>query len=52
MTWRSLGESNPCFRRERAKILHPCSSFLIPNLPVTSRNQKQNWISGLYRVSV
>ena len=20
MTWRSLGDSNPCFRRERAKL--------------------------------
>jgi len=43
---------DPCFGLERAKIHHPCTSFLFPHLPVTSRNQKQNWITGLYRVSV
>src|SRR5437764_15456441 len=27
MTWRSLGDSNPCFRRERA--IYPAPSYLI-----------------------
>ena len=28
MIWRSLGDSNPCFRRERAKLAFYCGGHL------------------------